>query len=713
MNKHLEVSKIVLIYSVFGYLWIFFSDNALGLLFPDSRALTQFAIFKGIFFITVTSLLLYILIARFVTRIRQSALALRESEERLNFLIKNTSDYLSIFNGDGRQRYATPAVEKITGYSMDELIGKTIDDLVHPDDQRKVMAAWDEAVRFPERTVTVQYRHVHKTRGWVYSEAVAQSFLDRPPINGLVATVRDITERKTAEEALFRKEALLQAMLRNLPFDFWARDTQQRLIMQSDESVKLWGDLIANQDEDWNFDAITVENWRRNNQKVLQGEVVVEDCSLITRDGTRRDFHSLVVPIREGETILGILGINIDITERNLAELERKALQTQLIQAQKMEAIGTLAGGIAHDFNNILGAIFGYAELARENAPPDSVIVRNLNRILEASERAASLVRQILSFSRQDKIKRVPLEPVQLIKEAIQLLRPTLPSTIEIRQQLPASSLLILADPTQIHQIMMNLCTNAFHAMEHGGGILTISVRDRELAQTDPQRYPHVRPGKYVELSISDTGVGVPEEIRGKIFDPYFTTKKVGKGTGMGLAITHGIVTSAGGFITCDSEVGKGTTFTIFFPAIEQGGQERLALEQTDVQGQGRILFVDDELPLAEMGRAMLERLGYTVTVSTGSSEALTIFQQDRDYFDAIITDQTMPGMTGLDFAKKVLALRPDIPIILCTGFSSIVDEQLAKECGIQGFVMKPFKREEIAVLLRKLLNRESTPSVG
>ncbi|WP_448873154.1 hybrid sensor histidine kinase/response regulator [Desulfobulbus propionicus] len=713
MNKHLEVSKIVLIYSVFGYLWIFFSDNALGLLFPDSRALTQFAIFKGIFFITVTSLLLYILIARFVTRIRQSALALRESEERLNFLIKNTSDYLSIFNGDGRQRYATPAVEKITGYSMDELIGKTINDLVHPDDQRKVMAAWDEAVRFPERTVTVQYRHVHKTRGWVYSEAVAQSFLDRPPINGLVATVRDITERKTAEEALIRKEALLQAMLRNLPFDFWARDTQQRLIMQSDESVKLWGDLIANQDEDWNFDAITVENWRKNNQKVLQGEVVVEDCSLITRDGTRRDFHSLVVPIREGETILGILGINIDITERNLAELERKALQTQLIQAQKMEAIGTLAGGIAHDFNNILGAIFGYAELARENAPPDSVIVRNLNRILEASERAASLVRQILSFSRQDTIKRVPLEPVQLIKEAIQLLRPTLPSTIEIRQQLPASSLLILADPTQIHQIMMNLCTNAFHAMEHGGGILTISVRDRELAQTDPQRYPHVRPGKYVELSISDTGVGVPEEIRGKIFDPYFTTKKVGKGTGMGLAITHGIVTSAGGFITCDSEVGKGTTFTIFFPAIEQGGQERLALEQTDVQGQGRILFVDDELPLAEMGRAMLERLGYTVTVSTGSSEALTIFQQDRDYFDAIITDQTMPGMTGLDFAKKVLALRPDIPIILCTGFSSIVDEQLAKECGIQGFVMKPFKREEIAVLLRKLLNRESTPSVG
>ncbi|NCC58210.1 MAG: PAS domain S-box protein, partial [Synergistales bacterium] len=252
MNKHLEVSKIVLIYSVFGYLWIFFSDNALGLLFPDSRALTQFAIFKGIFFITVTSLLLYILIARFVTRIRQSALALRESEERLNFLIKNTSDYLSIFNGDGRQRYATPAVEKITGYSMAELIGKTIEDLVHPDDQRKVIAAWDEAVRFPERTVTVQYRHVHKTRGWVYSEAVAQSFLDRPPINGLVATVRDITERKAAEEALIRKEALLQAMLRNLPFDFWARDTQQRLIMQSDESVKLWGDLITNQDEDWN-----------------------------------------------------------------------------------------------------------------------------------------------------------------------------------------------------------------------------------------------------------------------------------------------------------------------------------------------------------------------------------------------------------------------------------------------------------------------------
>ncbi len=713
MNKHFEVSKIVGIYAVFGCLWILFSDSAMGLLFPDPKTFTRFAIFKGVFFIAVTSLLLYFLIARFVAKIRQSSLALRESEDRLNFLVKNTSDSLVILNGDGSQRYVSPAAEKITGFPIHALQGKAIDALIHPDDLAQVMAAWEEAVHHPERTVTVQYRHIHKTRGWVYSEAVAQSFLGRPPVDGVVATVRDITERKTVEDALFRKDALLKAMLRNLPFDFWARDTRQRIIMQSDESIKLWGNLAVEEEGERAVDAHTLNNWAKNNKQVLAGNIVAEDCTLVARDGILREFHSIVAPIREGDKILGILGINIDITERKLAEQERKALLAQLVQSQKMEAIGTLAGGIAHDFNNILAAIFGYAELARANAPPGSVMVKDINRVLEAGERAASLVKQILAFSRQDKIGRIPLEPIPLIKEAIKLLRPALPATIAISHQLPPTSAAILADPTQIHQIVMNICTNAFHAMEKSGGTLSISLRDRELQQADLLQHPQVAPGAYVELTIRDTGTGIAPEILGKIFDPYFTTKGVGKGTGMGLAITHGIVTGAGGFITCDSELGRGATFTIFFPAIERAVVVPSSVQATNLHGREHILFVDDEPFLVELGQAILEQLGYTVTGCCNSSEALSLFQQQSSTFDAIITDQTMPGLTGLDLVKEVLALRPNLPIILCTGFSSLVDEQQAKARGVQGFLLKPFKQEEIATLLRRLLPREPTPPVA
>jgi len=711
MNKHFEVSKIVGIYAVFGCLWIFFSDNAMGLLFPDPKTFTRFAIFKGIFFIAFTSLLLYLLIARFVTRIKQASLALRESEERLNFLVTNTSDTLVVLNSDGSQRYVSPAAEKNTGFPIHALQGKNIEALIHPDDLAQVMAAWEEAIRHPERTVTVQYRHIHNTRGWVYSEAVAQSFLGRPPVDGVVATVRDISERKAVEDALLRKDALLKAMLRNLPFDFWARDTSQRIIMQSDESIKLWGDLATDEKAELQFNSLTVDKWQTNNQQVLAGKILVEDCSLIARDGVQRDYHSIVAPIRDGEKILGILGINIDITEHNQAELERKALQSQLVQAQKMEAIGTLAGGIAHDFNNILAAIFGYAELARANAPPNSTMVKDIDRVLEAGERAASLVKQILAFSRQDTIKRVPLELVPLIKQAIKLLRPALPTTIDIHQQLPATSEAILADPTQIHQIVMNLCTNAFHAMEQGGGVLSIRVRHRELQPADLVEYPQVRPGRYVELAISDTGTGIDPQIRSKIFDPYFTTKGVGKGTGMGLAITHGIVASGGGFITCESEVGEGTTFTIFFPAVERAVQHASPAVAPQLCGRGHVLVVDDEPLMVELGQSMLQQLGYTVSVRRNGFEALSLVQQSVHSFDALITDQTMPGMTGMELAVKVLALRPDLPIILCTGFSSLVDEQQAKDCGVQGFLMKPYKQEDIASLLRTLLPVGSPPT--
>jgi CheY-like chemotaxis protein len=369
-----------------------------------------------------------------------------------------------------------------------------------------------------------------------------------------------------------------------------------------------------------------------------------------------------------------------------------------------MESIGTLAGGIAHDFNNILGVIIGYTELALKDVPPKSLLANKLDKVQEASSRAATMVKQILAFSRQSVIERVPLDAASLVKEAISFLRPSLPSTITIRQQIDTETKPIFADPTQVHQILINFCTNAFHAMELTGGTLEISLKDCEICQEDLLQHPGLRPGNFVELTISDTGCGIDPQIWGRIFDPYFTTKGVGKGTGMGLAIVHGIVKSYGGFITGASETGVGTVFRVYFPALEQEASLGVAPVQTIPLGNERILLIDDEEMLAELGKMMLASLGYTVTARTDSAEALAIFQHHPDQFDVVITDQTMPGLTGSDLAMKMLQIRPDLPIILCTGYSSIISKETAMAMGIKGFVPKPFTRQEIALLIRNVL---------
>ena len=373
-----------------------------------------------------------------------------------------------------------------------------------------------------------------------------------------------------------------------------------------------------------------------------------------------------------------------DITEAKKAEVERQGLQAQLLQAQKMEAIGTLAGGIAHDFNNILGAVLGYAEMAREDSEPGSKAAEGLDRVIEAAKRAAELVKQILAFSRQAVSEPIPLNPEHIIKETIKFLRPSLPSTITIRQQSENSIHTILADPTQVHQLVMNLCTNAFHAMEQTGGTLTISLENKVLAAQDLQQHQNVKPGRFVVLSVSDTGPGVPPEIRDRIFDPYFTTKEVGKGTGMGLAIIHGIATALGGFVICESILGQGATFRIFFPAIDLEVAAKIESTDTVLTGKEHVLFVDDEKMLAELGKIMLERLGYHVTLCTDSIAALSLFREQPNTFDVLVTDQTMPGMTGLDLSRHVLQIRPNLPIILCTGYSNLVDDKVSKTAWYQ-----------------------------
>ena len=404
--------------------------------------------------------------------------------------------------------------------------------------------------------------------------------------------------------------------------------------------------------------------------------------------------------------------IFVDITDRKKAEEGQQKLREHLQQAQKMEAIGTLAGGIAHDFNNILGAIIGYAEMAEEDIPAGSMVKNDIEQVLKASHRAKDLVKQVLAFSRQAEAELIPIQPVVILKEAIKMLRSSLPTTIAIQQDIDPESGFVLADPTQIHQIAMNLCTNAFHAMEETGGTLTINLKKKTLSLPDiPTTEPNIQPGDFLQMSIEDTGTGIAPEILEKIFDPYFTTKEVGKGTGMGLAIIHGIVKSYNGFITCQSRLNQGTVFQVYLPVIAKE-----ALPETEpldiIQlGNEHILYIDDEEILAEMGKHMFERLGYRVTVRTNSMEALAVFQNQPDAFDLVVTDQTMPGMTGIDLALRMMQIRPGMPIILCTGYSSQVSKEKAMSFGIKGFAMKPLARKDIAVLIRNVLDAEKSNS--
>jgi len=438
----------------------------------------------------------------------------------------------------------------------------------------------------------------------------------------------------------------------------------------------------------------------------------------IRKDGTKICLLTSAVPIRDDSgRLLGFRGVDTDITARKQAEKEKKGLEARLAQAQKMEAVGTLAGGIAHDFNNILTAIVGYAELTRDSCPPGSNAHAFLGEILHAGLRARELVKQILAFSRQTEATCIPLQPALLVKEAVKMLRPSLPATIEIRQNIEQSPSTILADPSQLHQIVMNLCTNAYHAMEEKGGFLDITLKSVFLSAEDLQKEPQLLPGPFIRLSVADSGTGIAPDIREKIFDPYFTTKAMGKGTGMGLSIVHGIVKSYGGFITCYSQPGEGTVFHVLVPIIAKPEIAVPDDEGAIPTGNERILFVDDEKMIAEMSTVLLENLGYSVFAVTASRQALHVFREDPARFDLVITDQTMPSLTGAELACELLRIRPNLPIILCTGHSTIMTEEKARSMGISTFALKPLAKREMACLVRRVLDnpcrKEPPISIG
>ncbi len=388
----------------------------------------------------------------------------------------------------------------------------------------------------------------------------------------------------------------------------------------------------------------------------------------------------------------------IDITEQ-------KKMKERTQQAQKMEAIGTLAGGIAHDFNNILSGIFGYTQLLQIKTDEDSEKSEYIDSILKAGNRAKDLVQQILTFSRQTMHELKPLKVQDVVNEALKLIKSSLPSTITIRRRIQSDCGLVLADHTQIHQIVMNLCTNAYHAIEETGGKLITTLKEIELAAEDI-RDPTMIPGKYVCLSVIDSGMGIEPSVMDRIFDPYFTTKEKGKGTGLGLAVIHGIVKSHGGNISVYSELGKGAEFRVYLPIIKKEPEEADAtLHMTILKGNESILLVDDQNDVIEIERQMLEVLGYQVAARTGSLDAMEAFRAQPDKYDLVITDMTMPNMTGDQFAVEIMKIRSDIPVLLCTGFSEQMSEKKAEAMGIKGLLMKPMVLRDLSVMIRKVLD--------
>jgi len=553
-------------------------------------------------------------------------------------------------------------------------------------------------------------------------EQGADAFFTKPiDKSELTAQVRAMLRIKKAEDQLLREKNLLaetvqvrtaelkdsetkyQDLYDNAPDMFCSVDAKTEKIIQCNQTLAhqtgYTKEEIIGRPIFERYHSDCLEEAKKTFQLFLSsGEADNVELQLRKKDGGKIDvcLNSSSVRDKQGN-ILYSRSIWHDVSDR-------KAAEENLKQSQKMESVGTLAGGVAHEFNNILGGILGYTEIAIDDAPEGSPVCESLDEILKLSLRAREVVKQILSFSRKGKKDLKPLHPHLIIEESLKVLRSSIPTTIEIRQNINEQSGTILADQTQIHQINMNLCMNAAHAMEDSGGVLEIVVSPVVLDAEDVKPYPDLKTGEYIKLTVSDTGTGIDPNNIDKIFDPFFTTKGVGKGTGMGLSVVHGIIKDHGGVINVSSKLGEGTTFTIFLPKTEA----RINKTESDdalPTGTENILVVDDEEHLVFLLKKNMERLGYKVTAMTNSLETLELFKKDPHRYDLIITDLTMPHLTGDRLASKVTAIRPDMPVIIATGYADAIDSDKVKQSGIKAFIPKPYQKEELAKTIRLILD--------
>ncbi len=648
-----------------------------------------------------------------ITERKESEKALQEREAQLrdrNHFIQTVLDNLPIglavnYFDEGTATYLNKKFEEIYGWREDEL--KSVSDFfqrVYPDPvyreeiQKRVSA--DIASGDPER---MQWDNIEVTRKDGSRRVVSAKNIPIFEQNFMISTVQDVTDRRKAEAALRESEKRFKDLAEMLPEAVFEADIDLNLTFANQRALSLFGYSQRDFEKGLNgFDMLVREHRESALSRIerrFQGEdLPASEYVGLKNDGTTFPILLHAIPILQDGKAKGVRGIVVDISEI-------KRLESELQQAQKMEAIGNLAGGVAHEFNNVLGIILGNAELALDDVPDWNPAKESLKEIRTASFRAREVVRQILSFARKTMTALEPVEVNRVVKESLKLMRVSIPAMIDIQQNLPPEPMMILGNPTEIHQIVINLCTNAAHAMKESGGVLEVSVSEVALDQKGAENHGDLDTGDFVKLTVKDRGEGIPPNVLEKVFEPYFTTKEFGQGSGMGLAVVYGLVKKLKGAVDITSVVGEGTTVEILFPKIEEKARPLGKAKSELPGGTERILLIDDDPSLVKMTGQMLERLGYRVTGMTESTAAIERFQTSPHDFDLVITDMAMPNMSGDQLAAQLLKMRNDIPILLCTGHSDTVDEKEARRMGIRGFALKPLDRAKLAKAVRAVLD--------
>jgi|GEM_PF-1412252 len=647
--------------------------------------------------------LFYIFLGQIEHQVNKSSEALRENEEHYkNFFDNALAGIFRSRLSDGMFIDMNSKAAEQLGLSVEEVVGKVHSiDLYRNSDQRRELIAKlsqdGEVHGFETDLKLLDGRDV------TLSISV-KAYPDKDYMEGAVI---DITERKQAEKEFIKSEARYKQIFENIQ-DVYYEARIDGTILEISPSIEIVSQYNRNELVGKSiYDIYTNPEERDDFIKLILDKGKVDDfeINLTDKDGSQRICSISTLLIRDEQSNpIKLIGILRDISERKRAENERKQLEIQLLQAQKMEAIGNLAGGIAHDFNNILTSVIGYTELSLDEVEKGTQLEDNLQEIYTAGKRAKDLVRQILAFARQSEEELRPIQVDMIAAEVLKFIRASIPTTIEIKQTIESDAL-IMGNATQVHQILMNLFANAAHAMEDKGGILEFSLKDVVMDRGVTREKLDLEPGNYIEIKVSDTGTGIVPEIIGTIFDPYFTTKGPGEGTGMGLAMVHGIVKSYGGKISVDSKPGQGTLFRIYLPVARKRREHHPYQSETIPTGAERILFVDDEAPIAKMGGRTLEGFGYTVSIRTSSIEALKLFRTKPNDFDLVITDMTMPNMTGDRLAVEMMKIRPDIPVIICTGFSKKISDDSIATIGIRAVAYKPIVKADLARIVRKVLD--------
>ncbi|MBW1892469.1 MAG: PAS domain S-box protein [Deltaproteobacteria bacterium] len=633
-----------------------------------------------------------------------------ERKEAENALRKNEEKYRVLFENNPVETVIVDLEARVTGYNLAKVGSGArlpkIGDVMYHD-----YAGKHDINMLEELTECIRSGKSKEFPALIYKGKYLHIRISPFPAGAIITSI-DITCSKRVEQALRDSEKRYRRLVQTIPHGIQEIDTNGTITFTNSAHANMLGYNDGELAGKSIFDQMASDSERHEMKSFLINLVKNSPephpylNRLFTKEG--RIIHIQTdwnYRLDNKGNVIGFISIITDITKRFRAEEDKKRLEKQLRHSQKMEAIGTLAGGIAHDFNNILGSILLNTELALDDTGSEDCDIKySLDQIIKGSHRAKYLVEQILTFSREAEVERVPLKISSIVKETLKMLRAVLPATIMIQQDISDQTGTVLADATQVQQLTINLCQNAAQAMSSTGGELKVELANKKIDSSPPGS--DLPLGNYVSIVISDAGCGIGSEIKDRIFDPFFTTKRPGEGTGLGLSVVHGIIVNHEGAITVSSEKGRGARFEVLLPIIDgtvisQTGEDI----ETVPKGNERILFVDDEEVVVDANKRILERLGYNVTATLDSSDALDIFTENPDAFDLVITDMTMPHMTGAELSSKLLKTKPDIPIILCTGYSYLITPEKANAIGIREFVMKPFSRREIAETIRKVLD--------